>query len=64
MNTTTDENASLADIPRNDVAACERYYRAKGSRITGAEWRVMWHLQDNPARFERASKSWRVVTSN
>jgi hypothetical protein len=59
-----DDNSSLADIPRNDLAACERYYRAHGEQITGDEWRVMWHLQDNPETFERASKSWRVVESN
>jgi hypothetical protein len=60
----TDDNISLVDIPRNDVKACERYYRAHGERISGAEWRVMWHLQDNPKAFERASISWRVVDSN
>ena len=52
---------TLADVPRNDLDACVRYYAARGARITGAEWRVLWGLQDEPSAFERASSSWHVV---
>lgn len=58
-----DPNMALADVPRNDLEAAERYYRSHGRRITGEEWRVLWHLQDDPRAFERSSRHWRIVAS-
>lgn len=44
------------DIPRNDIAACERYWREH--EITGEDWRVMVLLQDDPAALIKAAKRW------
>ena len=58
-----DPNMSLADVPRNDLGAAERFYLSRDRKITGDEYRVLWHLQDHPKGFERISDQWVVVES-
>lgn len=58
-----DPNMSLADVPRNDLAAAEAYYLSRDRKITGDEWRVLFHLQDHPGGFERLARQWVVVES-
>lgn len=62
MSEPIDEHMSLVDVPRNDLDAAERYYRAH-EPITSEEWRALHRLQDRPARFEARSRQWRVVES-
>lgn len=51
---------TLAEIPRNDLAACRRYYRASGESISMEEFRVMLDLQDDQGGLEAMSESWDV----
>ena len=59
--TSPDPLMALADVPRNDIKAARAYYEAHDKSISSEEWRVLYHLQDDPRAFERASKSWTVV---
>jgi hypothetical protein len=49
---------SVWDLPRNDVAACVAFYRAKGGKITAEEMQVMLRLQDDDTELMRVSVDW------
>lgn len=47
------------DIPRNDVAACVRFYEARRGTITPDEMGVMLSLQDDDSELLRIAMAWR-----
>lgn len=49
----------ITEIPRNDIAACKRYYKAKGF-ITPEDGEMLAMLQDDPSELARVSKRWKV----
>lgn len=51
----------LLKVRRNDLDAAERYYKMHGSRVSTDEYRVLYKLQDDPAKFVKLSKDWNVV---
>jgi hypothetical protein len=50
--------ASVWEIPRNDVAACVAFYRARG-QVTPDEMSVMLRLQDDDAELMRTAADWK-----
>lgn len=56
-----DPHMAIVDVPRNDVAAARRYYRAHGERIDPDAMHMLLMLQDDPTELERVSKRWTVV---
>ena len=49
---------SVWDIPRNDVAACVAFYRARKGKITAEEMSVMLRLQDDDTELLRIAEKW------
>jgi len=55
------EPKNVSDLPRNDVAACERFYRARGKLgIESDEAEVMLRLQDDPSELEAKMMKWKI----
>jgi hypothetical protein len=38
---------SVLDVPRNDIAACRAFYKARRGKVTGEDLRVLLQLQDD-----------------
>lgn len=51
---------NLGDIPRNDLAAVERYYEERG-RLHPDEVEILAMLQDDPEEFFALSADWTVT---
>jgi hypothetical protein len=47
-------NVTLLELKRNDVPAALAYCHDRGGEITGAEWRVLVLLQDEPKAIRKA----------
>jgi hypothetical protein len=52
---------NIEDIPRNDLAAAERYYEERG-RLHPDEVEILAMLQDDPEEFFELSRDWTVTT--
>lgn len=50
---------SVWDLPRNDVAACVAFYRARGA-VTPEEMSVMLRLQDDDRELMRIAANWKT----
>lgn len=48
----------IADIKRNDIEACERFYRERKGSISTDEWSMMMKLQDDPQKLVSAAQQW------
>jgi hypothetical protein len=49
----------LRDLPRNDVAACQRFYEENG--VNDEQLGNMMMLQDDPTDLERVARTWTVL---